>query len=169
MQNQAVTQASTNAALKAGTYYSPTWAATTPTLTAQSAGYATPVLVDPAMQVATTTTGELMPGAATVGQNLATTQGGNNLTTNLATTVVGKTGEEGTKNVLGTGVGEGAKVDATAAGKGLSYGSTAANVGVGIGLGLAGEGVGYWAKHRQDKIDKNRGYRSYYRDWRGLA
>lgn len=164
LQNQAITQASTNAALKAGTYYSPTWASTTPALTAESAGYVAPTLVDPAMQTAATTTGELMPGAATVGQNLATTQGGNNLATNVATNVVGKTGEEGAKNVIGTGVGESAKVGANVASKGLSYGSTAANVGVGIGLGLAGEGVGYWATHRQDKIDKGRGYSQYYSD-----
>jgi hypothetical protein len=56
--------------VSADAYNAPVWN-TAPAYTAQSAGYAAPTLVDPAMQVATTTTGELMPGAVTVGQNQA--------------------------------------------------------------------------------------------------
>ena len=65
--------AATNTALNLGTYYSPSWASLTaaPTAPASSAS----ILVDPAMQTATSTTGDLFAGAPTVGQNLATSSG----------------------------------------------------------------------------------------------
>ncbi len=55
----------------ASNYYSPTWAPTTPAPVAP-VGPA-PVMIDPALQATTSTTGELFAGAPTVGQNLATT------------------------------------------------------------------------------------------------
>jgi hypothetical protein len=55
----------------ASNYYSPTWAPVTPAPIAP-VGPA-PIMIDPAMQTATSTTGDLFANAPTVGQNMATT------------------------------------------------------------------------------------------------
>lgn len=62
----------TSAVPIATNYYSPTWASVNP-MPAVPASYGTPMTVSPAMETATSTTGELFAGAPTVGQNAATT------------------------------------------------------------------------------------------------
>lgn len=62
----------TSAVPIATNYYSPTWASVNP-MPAVPASYGTPMTVSPAMQTATSTTGDLFSGASTVGQNAATT------------------------------------------------------------------------------------------------
>jgi hypothetical protein len=118
-----------------GNYYSPTWASTTPTITAQSAGYAAPTLIDPAMQTTTLTTGSLVPGGVEVGQNLATTT----------------TGADAAGKVA-SGAGKAAS--------GASYGTALA----GLGFSLAGEAVKYGTKRSQEKEDIAAGYSDYRSD-----
>ncbi len=132
----------TNTALQSGSYYSPTWASTTP-MPAVPTSYGTPMLVDPAMQTVTSTTGELFAGAPTVGQNLATTSTtGANVALKGANTAV-----------TGTDV----------AGK-AATGASLGTAGASIGLGLLGEGVGLLGTYKQRQADDAAKRSQYYRD-----